>query len=237
MIWIYVKANPWETLVNIVAVFTFFDVILFLVRWRYAEKRAKAYLFMKVILPRDDSKLDQEKKTEKDFKEKVSIMAQLYRALSEISELNLKNTFRTFIFQNDQISFELFLEDNQLNFYVVCHPYFQKIVEKQITAYYPSAEISLEEPYEIKQRGSHLRGFYLYAVKNFWYPILTYKNMENDPLNDMGNVLSKLEKDEKAVIQIIINPCDDDWQKEAQNQGTLMFKNKKKSLLEKIPII
>lgn len=206
-------------------------------RWRYAEKRSKDYVFMKVILPRDDSKLDQEKKTEKDFKEKVSIMAQMYRALSEISELNLKNFIRTIIFQNDQISFELFLEDNELNFYIVCHPYFQKIVEKQITSFYSSAEISLEKPYSLKKIGYHMRGFHLYTNQEFWKPIRTFKNMENDPLNDMGNVLSKLDKDEKAVVQMIINPRNNDWQDEAKEEGTMMFKNRKPSLLKKIPII
>ncbi len=125
---------------------------VFIIRWRYAERRSREYIYMKVILPRDDSKLDQEKKTEKDFKEKVAIMGQLYRALSEISELNLKNTIKTIIFQNDQISFEMFLEENELNFYIVCHPYFQKIVEKQITAFYPSAEISMEKPYTFKEK-------------------------------------------------------------------------------------
>jgi len=129
-----------------------FEMSIFGMRWYYAQKRSQEYIFMKVILPRDDSKLDQEKKTEKDFKEKVSIMGQLYRALSEISELNLKNTIRTLIFQNDQISFEMFLEDNELNFYIVCHPYFQKIVEKQITSFYPNAEVILEKPYQLKEK-------------------------------------------------------------------------------------
>jgi len=81
-----------------------------------------------------------------------------------------------------------------------------------------------------------MKAFFLYAKKNFWFPIRTYKTLENDPLNDLGNVLSKLEKDEKAAIQIIINPCDDDWQKKAKEEGTFMFKNKKKPFLLKIPI-
>ncbi len=82
-----------------------------------------------------------------------------------------------------------------------------------------------------------MRGFFLYTKRNFWFPIRTYKNLENDPLNDMGNVLSKLEKEEKAVIQMIINPRDDDWQKRSKEEGTLMFKNEKRSLLSRIPII
>ena len=131
----------------------------------------------------------------------------------------------------------MFLRDNELNFYIVCHPYFQKIVEKQITSFYSNAEVALEKPYSFKEKGYHMRGFYLYSKKEDWFPIRTYKNLENDPLNDMGNVLSKLEKDEKAVIQIIINPRDDDWQKKAKEEGTLIFKNRKRNFLTMIPII
>ena len=61
--------------------------------------------------------------------------------------------------------------------------------------------------------------------------------MANDPLNDLGNVLSKLAPEEKAAVQIIINPRNDDWQKEAKEQGSMMFKNTKPNLLKKIPIL
>ena len=153
----YVKTNPWEVLIGIISVIYFIKLAIFILRWWYAEKRSKDYVYMKVILPKDDSKLDTEKKTEKDFKEKVGIMGQLYRALSEISELNLKNTLRTMIFLNDQVSFEILVQDNELNFFIVCHPYFHKIVEKQITTFYSSAEVVVEQPYSLKQKGFHMR--------------------------------------------------------------------------------
>lgn len=36
---------------------------------------------------------------------------------------------------------------------------------------------------------------------------------------------------------MVINPRDNDWQKEAKEQGTMMFKNRKESLLKKIPLL
>lgn len=74
MIWSYIKTYPIEFVINLLTIFFVFESGVFLMRWYYAEKRSRDYIFMKVILPRDDSKLDQEKKTEKDFKEKVAIM-------------------------------------------------------------------------------------------------------------------------------------------------------------------
>jgi hypothetical protein len=54
---------------------------IFWLRFTYAWHASKKLVCVKVILPRSDSKIDQEKRTEKDFKEKIAIMEQLFRAL------------------------------------------------------------------------------------------------------------------------------------------------------------
>ena len=75
-------------------------------------------------------------------------MAQLYRALYEIREMNLWNTIKTKIWQADNVSFELFVEKHQLSFYVVVNKYYRSIVEKQITTFYKDADIKVsKEPY------------------------------------------------------------------------------------------
>ncbi len=200
---------------------------------------AKNLVYLKVTLPRSDSKMDQEKRTEKDFKEKIASMAQLYRALYEIREMNLWNMIKTKIWQGDNISFELFLENQQLNFYVVTDKYYQSIIEKQITTFYKDADIQIsKEPYNLFEKGKKIRSYFLYAKRPFWYPINTYKAMEQDPLNDLANVLSKLQPDEKAAIQMIANPvASEKWRRKTERIGTLLFKNKPLPLKIPIPII
>src|SRR3989338_3689671 len=55
----------------------------------------------------------------------------------------------------------------------------------------------------------------------------------------MTNVLSKMNEDETAVIQIIIRPKGPHWRKKAENMGTELFKGDqgKQSFLKKIPVI
>ncbi len=202
----------------------------------YLHRTAKNLVYLKITLPRSDSKMDQERRTEKDFKEKVAIMSQLFRALYEIRELNLWNTIKTKIWQADNVSFELFVEKQQLSFYVVINKYYRSIVEKQITTFYKDADIKMsEEPYELFTKGKKVKGFFMYAKRDFWFPINTYKVMEQDPLNNLANVLSKLSPDEKAGIQIIVNPvANSKWNKTTERMGTRLFK--KQSLPLKIPI-
>ncbi len=195
------------------------------------------------MLPRSDTQKDREKDTEKDFREKIGIMSQFFRNIHEIRELNLWNTIRAFIFNLDMVSFELVVRKKMVYFYVVTYEYYKEMVEKQITSYYSDADVQYVEPYEAVPKGNKMKGYFLYLVRPFWYPIKTFKTVENDPINDITNVLSKLEDDETAVIQIISNPNSGKWRKKAEEMGTKIFKGKDKhkespaNLLMRIPIL
>ena len=232
----WVKDGGWKWFVAAIVVWYFLKYLIKIARIINLHHLKKDLVYIKVTLPRSDSKIDQEKRTEKDFKEKVAIMAQLYRALYEIREMNLWNNIKTRIWQADNVSFELFLENHELSFYVVVNEYYKRILEKQITTFYKDADIQTsKEPYVLFEKGKKVRGYYMYTKRDYWFPITTYKTMEDDPLNDIANVLSKLEDGEKAAIQMIINPvASEHWRSETERIGTLLFK--KRSLPWKIPI-
>ena len=233
-------AESWIILLILLLVVVYgLPLLVKLIRFIHEHRKAKDLVYMKIELPRSDSKIDQERRTEKDFKEKVAIMSQLYRAIYEIRELNLWNTIKTKIWQSDNISFELFIENQQLSFYVVVDKSYQKIVEKQVTTFYSDADIKLSyEPYTLFEKGKSIKSYYMFTKREYWFPIKTYKNMEQDPLNDITNVFSKLSPTEKAGIQIIANPvANSKWNKTAERMGTLMFKNKALPIKIPIPII
>lgn len=225
----------------IIAVVAWYGLKYFIkiARFIHDHFRFRDLVWMKITLPRSDSKIDQEQRTEKDFKEKVAIMAQLYRALYEIKEMNLWNLIRTKIWQSDDISFELFLEKHELSFYIVVDEYYMNVVEKQVTSFYKDADIQVtKKPYKLFEKGKKVRGYYMYTKRDYWFPINSYKVMEQDPLNDVANVLSKLEDSEKAAIQMIINPVSSEkWRDKTEHMGTALFKNQRMPLKIPIPII
>ncbi|MBN1258942.1 type IV secretory system conjugative DNA transfer family protein [Candidatus Peregrinibacteria bacterium] len=232
----------WSILIAIGAVWFFIRFIGWSVafaRFIYLQKVSKHLVYLKIQLPMADSKLDQEKRTEKDFKEKVAIMAQLYRALYEIREMNLWNLIKTRIWQADNVSFEIFVEKHQLYFYVVVNDYYKSIVEKQITTFYKDADVQISsEPYNLFEKGKSIKSYFLYTIKDFWFPINNYKVMEQDSLNELANVLSKLNENEKAGIQVIVNPVPNEkWAKKTEDMGTKLFKNQKLPIRIPIPII
>ena len=236
-IWEWVLTYPLWAFVIVVGVCVLPRLFFSFLEYWYAKRHLDQTIYMKVILPRKDSKLDQEQETEKDFKEEIAIMQQLYRNIHEIREMNLGNIIRSWFFNHDTVSFELVLQDGELYFYVVTYPYFKTLVEKQITSYYPDADITYVDDYAIGQPGQYVKGYYLYEHRKYWYPIRTYKELGNDPLNDLTNVFSKLGDNEFASIQVVINARGPKWQKDAEAFGTSMFKGreKKRGLWSKIP--
>ena len=229
-LWSIALANPWGFFIGLIAIFIGLKFTLWLIRFLYLIFFAsKNYVYIRVTQPREESEKDKQKAEEKDFKEKIAIMEQFFRNMNELSELNLKNTIYTWLFKADIISFELVAQDKQVDFYVVVHKKYSNIIEKQITSYYPHSDIVMEnKPYEINPGNSHLRCYFAEQKNPYFYPVKVYKNLENDPLNDLTNVFSKLDEGDVGAIQIVIRPRKDHkWQKTTEQAGTSMFAGKK----------
>jgi len=226
-IWTYAKSNPKGALIWVVGLYVGIKFIFWLFRITVQYIQSHHLIYMKVTLAREDSQKDKEKETQKDFREKISIMAQFFRNLHETRELNFWNHIRTSIFKNNIFSFELVAHDKILEFWVVSPPYYKDIVEKQVTSYYPDADIQFLERYDHDPKGMNFICSYAYQAKDAWFPIKTFKIVESDPLNDLTNIFSKMEGDELAVMQLIIRPCDQGWAKKAAEFGDAYFKGKK----------
>ncbi|HMR01277.1 MAG TPA: hypothetical protein PKA32_02710, partial [Candidatus Gracilibacteria bacterium] len=169
----------------------------------YASKK---FVHMRVSLPREESPKDKEKSEEKDFKEKIAVMEQFFRNIHELSELSLKNILQTRFLKDDLVSFEYIAKDKVVDFYVVMHERYRDLIDKQITSYYPHADIQIVDPINIQPQGNELKCYFAYQNNPFYFPIKTYKTLENDPLNDLTNIFSKFEETDVASIQIVVRP-------------------------------
>lgn len=236
-IWNWLLEDPWRFTLPISAYFVW-RLFVYWGRFAYAYWHSRHLVSMKVLLPRSDSKVDQEKRTEKDFKEKVALMEQLYRAMWEVKSLTFWQNLHYWIFRYICISFEMYVEKGELVFYVVVQPGLVSIVEKQITSFYPDAEVSIQPSPQIWKKGQKLVGYNMLLQKQYMYPIRSYEQMQDDPLNDMTNVLSKMEAEETACIQVVMQPSwSNKWGQRARDFASTKFKGKKDSWASRIPII
>ena len=120
--------------------------IIHMIRMLFEILQARRLVYIKVTLPRADSKLDKERETKKDFKEKMATMSGVYKSLHGMGNVSLKDTIVNFFFQHIKVSFELVFHDGELHFYLVTYKTFFDLVSQQVTANYPDAEVLAVDP-------------------------------------------------------------------------------------------
>jgi hypothetical protein len=108
-----------ENFVSIVLFIIIVWIFLKVIRLSYEVLMAGRLVYMKVTLPRADSKLDKERETKKDFKEKVGIMSVFYKSIHNLTQASAFDTVMNFIFRHAKISLELMYHHGMVHFYVV----------------------------------------------------------------------------------------------------------------------
>ena len=200
--WIIVVYGIWIYLV------LFF--LLKLLRLLFEIYYSKNLVYLKVTVPRADSKLDKERETKKDFKEKMGMMSMFYKAIHKLSEAWLKDTFLNGIFAHSKISLELIYDKWRVWFYITTYKNYENLVTQHLTSIYTDAEIISVDPKKdyvnLKADWYNLKAASLWKEHDDYFPIKTFKYLEDDPLNNFTNVFWGLARDDKAVFQIVIKP-------------------------------
>lgn len=214
-------------ILSILGVLALAGLLWYTIRQRENRMRSLNMVFLKVLIPKKESKEDRERESEalsaqKDFKEVIGTMMHLFEALHAIHESDLTQLIKG----QDFFSLEYAVFDNQIFFYVVIPRYLLELFEKQMTGFYPDAYIEQVPDYNIFQKNSHVAGCYMQMAKHYSLPVKTYQRIPSDPLNTLTNVLSKLGKDEGAAIQIICRPVGDGWQKRGRQEAKDIFSSK-----------
>lgn len=198
------------------------------VRYRMNLERSFNMVFLDIRVSKKESKEDREVEgeqysTQKDFKEITGgIMSQFFESLHT---LYTKEWYKVFKAQ-DFLSFEYAVIDGLVHFFIVCPRDLLSLIEKQLTAFYPDAYLEQVEDYNIFQPNSEVVSHYMVSTNKFWYPIKTYSRMNADPLNGIVNSLSKIAKEEGAVVQIMIRPRKDGWQQKGRKVASKIFQSK-----------
>ena len=214
-----------------ILLFLLFFLLLKFMRLLYEIYTAHRLVYIKVTLPRADSKLDKERETKKDFKEKVGIMSIFYKAVHKINDLSFVDALKNMIFKHAKASLEVVYDQGQVHFFLVTYPEFGRLISQQITSNYPDAEVRYVEKKDyinIKPAGHTLRTASSAKVHDNIFPIKTYKYFEDDPLSSLTNAFGMLKKEDKAVYQIVVKPLGPSWNKRAKKAAGLLSKGKYK---------
>lgn len=177
-------------------------------RRKISIKRSLDMVFLRVIIARKDSDMDEKKETVKDFREQISIMEQLLASLKSL----YSSSVHGWLFGQEYLSLEYIAHDEEIYFYIVVPRRAKLLVEKQIIWFYPDGLIEETPEVNIFEEKSVVRGEIMKLKRGEQFPIRTYQKLESDSMNSLLSALGKLSSDESASIQILLRPVDDDWQ-------------------------
>jgi hypothetical protein len=179
-------------------------------------------VFLEVLVPRETMLSDKEKEPVQQEKEIIAVAEQLFATLSHTE----RRDFSTFLRGHDSVSLEIASVNKKISFFVNCPRRLQDLVEKQIQAQYPHAQIEKTPPPQIIQKGGATLAVEMGLQKRYLYPIKTYKLMESDPLQALTNSLSKLGGEEAGIIQLMITPARLGWRNKALRLASEIQKGK-----------
>jgi hypothetical protein len=88
-------------------------------------------------------------------------------------------------------------------------------IEKQVNGAYPGAEIRVTDEPNIFSEGGKVAFAQLKLKDAEYFPIKTFKDLPTDSLSLTTSALSKMQEGEGAILQFLIQPEDEGWQKRA----------------------
>lgn len=187
-------------------------ILVIVVRKKSDYKRSLNMAFLRIIIPKKDSDLDEKKETIHDFKWQISLMEQLLASLKSLQSTGWKTRF----LWSDYISFEYLAAEKEIFFYAVVPKKYKNLVEKQITSYYVDAIVDEVQEYNVFKNKKVIKASELKLKKEYYLPIKTYQKLESDPINNITNAFSKLGQNETSVVQILLKPIEDKWQEKVE---------------------
>jgi hypothetical protein len=126
--------------------------------------------------------------------------------------IGFKKTFwKSLLSGQYRLSFEIVSKPTGIGFYVVVPDDIVNLVEKQINAAYPSAEIDIVNPHEVWDRGEITEVMELKLKGPPYYPIKDYEDLKNDALNSITSAMSKMDQHEVVALQYVVQPATDSW--------------------------
>jgi len=140
---------------------------------------------------------------------------QLYAGLTAISESH-KNIIQKLFRTKRSVCFEVVALPESIRFFVSSHKSIAELVEKQIHATFPDADIQKADEPNIFSEDSRVEFAQLVLQEADYKPIRSYSDLPIDTMSAITASLSRMTEGEGAMMQVIITPADKKWRKKGK---------------------
>ncbi len=180
-----------------------------------------------IHLPPPSEDIDAANRDKRDVNEESISKAQtIYSIISSTFKKGFLNNF----YGQRHFSFEIVGEKGFINFYAVVPLSLTDSVKQGIVSSYPTAIVEEVSDYNIFNQVGKLNGVVggEFELKdNYAFPIATYQDIKQDPMQVILNAFSGMSNEDGVAIQILIRPADKSWNKSASKVASAKRKGKK----------
>ena len=220
----FVKTG-WYIIIWLIFLYFLLKSIIYIFSFMYDVWNSSRMIYLQVTMPRLDSRSDREveKDISKDMKEKIGRMAQVYRNLHKLWSLNVWDGIMSYFFTKPKINIIYHYDKDELKFIVATYPEYRSILESAISAQYADSIVESLNNFEIYNR-KYSDIIPLRTTKSNLYPIRTFKQLEDDPINNVLDSISRLPWEDSFTIISTLKPRKWDFNVKAQYEADGLYK-------------
>lgn len=149
------------------------------------------------------------------MKNNIDLMNQVYKNFYAIYEDKRRFKSRG----NNYISMEILVEKEMIKFIIWVPEDHLSTVEKMISSFYAWAIIDNIEQPKLLEAGKYMAGWEFQLTKHSVHPIKTYESFEADPMDSILSSCSQIDKNEKLLLQVLVEPLAEDWLKKLRKKA------------------
>ncbi|GHW02232.1 hypothetical protein AGMMS50249_0180 [candidate division SR1 bacterium] len=194
---------------------------------KHRHKQSNKLRFLQVRVPKNavarSSDIDA-KDHASTMKDNIALMNQVYKNFYAIYEDNFTNKN----LGNAYISMEIFIEKEHIKFILAVPESHLYTMQQMISSFYNGALVEIIDQPKLLEGGKYMMGGEFSLTKDSTHPIKTYESFEADPMDSILSAFSRMTNDEKACLQILVEPLSEEWLKKMRKTGENIKKGKEK---------
>lgn len=213
-------------IVLIFFVFVFWKLIRYILSFLYDIFNVNRLVYMKVTMPRLDSREDREiqKDLAKDMKEQIWRMAQVLRWVHKLWSLSVRDWIMSWLFDKAKIDLMYKYKNWEISFIVWTYPEYKNALEANISAQYSSSIVETISWLRILWAKKFTDIIPLKFIKNSVYPIRTFRQLEDDPINNILDTLSKMSWSDEVTILMTLRPDAKNFNRQAKVMADKLYR-------------
>ena len=196
----------------------FFRLIILNFVKKHKQEQADKLRFLQIRIPKNavakNSDIEATDHTQ-TMKNNIDLMNQVYKNFYAIYEDKRKFKKRW----NNYISMEILVEKEMIKFIVWVPEDHLATVEKMIASFYAWAIVDNIDQPKLLEAGKYMAWWEFQLTKHSVHPIKTYESFEADPMDSILSSCSQIDKDEKLLLQILVEPLAEDRLKKLRKKA------------------